>query len=127
MFKVNLGDIIRVIMLFGCAFAPLKGVVKEFNIEGEGIIGDDSLIDKVPTKMVSLEKLKIAVKGFDYDELPKEFYLDLADNPQMLFSPEDIPENLALLGNGEVGSDKKTVDYYIATSGNLSDVSGNTD
>ena len=102
MFKINLGDILRIIMLFGCTFAPLKAVTT-----GKDIMGIISVSpDQIPSAEISLEKLKAEIQVYyNNNKLPENFCLDeTIANVKMKFSSQDMPENIRLLGHGETGS-----------------------
>ena len=87
MFKINLGDILRIIMLFGCTFAPLKAATKAVTLNGEEnriemLTGKDVMsiisvsLNQIPEK-VCLTELKVKSELFYNNELPKEMCLEM--------------------------------------------------
>ena len=100
MFKINLGDILRIIMLFGCTFAPLKAVTM---LTGEDVMGIISVSpDQIPSEF--LKNLKAQGLPYNKDEIPEVVCLAAVQNFQLNISSEDMPENIRLFGHSETGS-----------------------
>ena len=100
MFKINLGDILRIIMLFGCTFAPLKAVTMLTREDVMGIISVSP--DQIPSEF--LKNLKAQGLPYNKDEIPEVVCLAAVQNFQLNISSEDMPENIRLFGHGETGS-----------------------